>query len=299
MYSPTDGNKDIKLVGSGVIYTKLNVPISPDPIIFTEQDRHPVLTMRNNTGFPIRIITPVEYSRTQSYSSQREIQSGANVSWLLPELDQDRNITVTYSVFGDDTLKKDYKLTEKVELNADVTLSLTKRPPVVPVVTIANNTGYQINVSKPFSRSMPNGETFRYPIQSEAANPFTVTYGIRNFEYTEQVTLNNNDVTLTLTKRPPVVTIANNTGNTVNIIFIRNPGDGWTGQNLLTQATQTGERRGSITNRETFTFWLGDINIKPDRYDIRIDDVQGNSYVKSNVQITGDMTLTFTQSDKR
>ena len=39
------------------------------------------------------------------------------------------------------------------------------------------------------------------------------------------------------------------------------------------------------------------ININGDRFDIRIDDVQGNTYVKRNVQITRDITLTFTQSD--
>jgi len=50
--------------------------------------------------------------------------------------------------------------------------------------------------------------------------------------------------------------------------------------------------------------WLGDIEVSGDgsasgyRYDIRIDDVQGNTYVKSNVQILNDVTLAFTRSDR-
>lgn len=346
---------------------KATVIKDPGAIIFTDKDRHPTLTMENKTGIPIRITAP----------AAQAVDNGAIIYWSLPELDQNRNIAVNYSV-------NDYTFTKNVELNADVTLLLTEKP---PTVTVVNNTGYPVNVSSPFSSSIANGETYVYPKQSRTTSPLhTVTYRIGelqydeqvtindvdvtlsltkrpptltvinntgyqvnvsspfrsslangekyaylrqsanplhtvnyrislakyNADYSEQTTVNNNDVTLTLTKGPPMVTVTNNTGYTVNLVFLRNTGTNWPSENILTikvkpdgtldttQATvQAGERRGSITNREDFKFWFGNFDVKPEKCDIRIDDVQGNSYVKSNVQITKDMTLTFTQSDKR
>ena len=233
-------NQDIRMVDNNrIVYVRFNVPIAlknidsagkvidnSDPIIFTAQDRQPMLTIQNNTGQTVSITTPVK----------RAVEKEQSI-FCFPELAQNRNTMVTYNI------------------------------------------GF--------------------------------------IEYNEQVTINNEDVTLTLTRSPPVVTIENNTGNTVNFIFVRNPGANWQNQNLLTfrviyrfnpindwvvedqTAMQATERRGSITNRDSFKLWFGNINAKPDRYDIRIDDVQGNSYVKSNVQVTQDMTLTFTPSDKR
>jgi hypothetical protein len=406
------------------------------PITFTEKDRHPTLTMRNDTGVPIRITAPVDQG----------VNNSLNAYWSLPELNHNRNITVNYAI-SDFTFTKevtlnadltlplterppsvtvtnntghpvtvsspfssnianrgtfvhskqsrtanplhtvtyrigDFDYNEQVTINdADVTLSLTKRPPTLtvvnntgyavtvsspfssniangekyaylkqsanpshtvsyrigdiqydeqvtinntdvtlsltkrpPTLTVINNTGYPVNVSSPFSSNMAKGEKYAY--QKQSNNPFTVNYTVvgaqYNADYSEQVTINNTDVTLTLTKGPPMVTIANNTGSTVNLCFLRNPGASWAEPNLLTlrfrpdgtrdtteAAVQAGERRGSITNREDFRFWFGNFDVKPERCDIRIDDVQGNSYVKSNVQITRDMTLTFTQSDKR
>ena len=237
-------NQDIRMIDTnGIVYIKFNVPIAlksidsagkvidnSDPITFTAQDRQPRLTIQNNTGYPIRITTPVE----------RNVPNGSNASFFpasffsFPELKQNQDITVAYE-FG-------------------------------------------------------------------------------FVQYNEQVTIDNDDITLTLTRSPPVVTVENNTGNTVNNINVRNPGANWPNQNMLTRrvilqrdgwkveeqgATQSTERVGSITNRESFKLWLGNASAQPDRYDIRLDDVQGNSYVKSNVEITSDMTLTFTQSDKR
>jgi len=183
-----------------------------------------------------------------------------------------------------------------------------------PMLTIQNNIGYDIRITTPVERNINNEtSTFCFP-DLRQNQTITVTYDIGLAQYDEQVTITNEDVTLTLTRGPPVVTIENNTGNTVNFIYVRNPDANWPNQNLLTrrvifkregwvledQSTMLStERRGSITNRESFKLWLGNTNLKPDRYDIRIDDVQGNSYVKSNVQITQDMTLTFTPSDKR
>ena len=244
----SESNKDIRIVDTnGIVYIKFNVPIAlktidsagkvidnSDIIIFNAQDRQPMLTIHNNTGYPIDI-----YTRTTDFVRQN-MDNEASI-FFFPDLRQNQNITVVYNI------------------------------------------------------------------------------GVA--EYDEQVTMSNDDVTLNLTRSPPAVTIENNTGNTVNFIYVRNPGANWSNRNLLTfrvvyrthpinrenngwvvedQSTmQSTERRGSITNRDSFRLWFGNISAKPDRYDIRIDDVQGNSYVKSNVQITQDMTLTFTPSDKR
>lgn len=82
-----------------------------------------------------------------------------------------------------------------------------------------------------------------------------------------------------------------------NILTIRLKEEGTL--DTTTAVTQAGERRGSFTNKESFRFWLGNVGgIKADKYDVRIDDVQGIPYVKNNVQITEDVTLTFTSKDK-
>lgn len=312
---PDTPNQDIQIIdNNGRIYTKLNVPIvyntdiikigsgtprinRSDAIVFTDKDRHPVLVMQNQTGFPIRITAPV----TQAQA----VNNGAAANWSLPELGDNRNITVNYSV-------NDFTFTKNVQLNADVTtLPLTEKP---PTVTVTNNTGYPATVSKPFNNVIPNGDSYVYLKPSRTANLVQVTYSIRgvgrNYDYDEQVTVNNADVTLTLTKRPATLTILNNVGATINFIWLRIPGSpSWEGGNIVIRsgtvylgsgtAAQTGDISGSIVNKDSMKLWLGNVNLTGNIFDIRITDVQGNEYVKSNVQTTSDMTLTFTQSDKR
>jgi hypothetical protein len=127
--------------------------------------------------------------------------------------------------------------------------------------------------------------------------------------------LNDTDITIAVTERAPYLTIVNSTGNTLNIVHIRNNGTfEWGFENLLTirldehgnisrdhVATTGIERRGSFLNGESFTIWLGNVdNIEqlPNRYDIRVDDVSSVPYTKANLQIPNDMSITFTQSDR-
>jgi len=138
-----------------------------------------------------------------------------------------------------------------------------------------------------------------------------VIYSIGQARYTEQVTMNNKDATVTLTKKPPTLTIVNNVGATINMLFLRVPDSpSWVGGNIVIRGktvslaeagkAQTGDISGSIVNKDKLPIWLGEVNIAGTILDIRIDDVQGNTYVKSNVQVpNNDMTLTFTQADKR
>ncbi len=298
--TPTLPNIDIKVVDSnGVVYGKYNIDLATtERVTFTSADRHPTLTMQNNTGFPVNITSP----------GTRTINNGASVGYQLPELTSDRKVTVSYSI-------NNYTFSQEVNLDTNVTIPLTERP---PTITVRNNTGYPITITSPFNQTVSNGNASNgYPKQSRTANArHTITYTSGSWSYTKEVMLENEDVTITLTEadRPPVVTILNNTGSTVNLVFLRNPNTNWPNTNILalrlkedgtvdTVAAGTGAdvRAGSFTNRETTRFWLGNIQgvTRADRYDIRIDDVNNASYVKSNIQITGDVTLTFTASDRR
>jgi len=252
-------------------------------------DRNPSIVIENRTGYPVTVTVPVRAS----------IANGAN-TFLQPEEPRGL-ISVTYMI-------GQIPFTEQVTMNnADVTVTLTKRP---PTLTVVNQTGYPVVVTAPQSSHIAVND--KIPILVEAGKSYTVAYRINQASYTEQVTIRNEDATVNLTKRPPKVTIRNSTGNTINLVQIRTPSSGgWIGPNILNlqldkdgmlvqagAGVQSTERRGSVTTGDSFTFWLGNIDLEGTVFDIRLDDVRDNSYVKRNVQITGDMTLNFTQSDK-
>ena len=310
-------NKDIRIIdNNNISYTKIDVTIhfntskktdivvlnlpdammtttttSSDPIVFTDKDRDPVITVQNNTGYPVRIDTgTLAIGGNSSFQAKRETNQG--------------NFTINYSI-------NDYTFSKDVDVSSDATVILTERP---PALTLINNTGYNTSITSPFRQVIPNGGRVLHLKQSRSVNPLhIISYQIGNSKYDEQVTINDADAILTLTKRPPVVTIVNNTGNTINLVQMRNPGTSWWDFNILglqlesdgvtvnrnKASTNANERSGSIVNRDNFRAWLGLVDLTPNTYDIRVDDVQGNSYVKTNVQITSDMTLTFVQSDRR
>jgi hypothetical protein len=288
---------DVKLVAkNGIVFGRNNIDLAKvERIVITKDDLYPVLIMQNNTGFPISITNPV--------TSHVDVED--NIGYQVDELKDDRKEVVSYTIGN-------YRFDKEVVLDKpENTIALTDKP---PTITVQNNTGYPITVKSPFNESIANGAySSKYPKSSNSANPrHVITYNCGAVEYIQEVMLVNEDVVVTLTERPPYVTIQNHTGNTVNLVFLRNPGSNWPDQNMLTirlkddgtlddteAATQAGERRGSFTNKETFRFWMGNVRgLKVGRYDIRLDDVQGNPYVKSNLQITEDITLTFTQQDK-
>ena len=287
---------DIKCVDvNGFVYIKSNISVDPkltERIVITGDDMSPMLIITNNTGLPINLTSPVT------------VNIGVGGSQTITEFTNSKQF-VSYSIGS-------YRFDKEVILDKpQVNLSLTDRP---PTVTVQNNTGYPITITAPFSEAVHNGGTSsKYPKNSVNENP-VISYICGTFAYTRETVIDNEDIVLTLTEkdRPPVVTLLNNTGNTVNIVFLRNTGSNWPEQNMLTlklktdgtldttqAATQAGERRGSFTNKETFRFWMGNVKgLKPGSYDIRLDDVQGNPYVKSGVHITEDATLTFTPKDK-
>jgi|GEM_PF-1546898 len=320
---------DVKFIDErGFAYGKNRVDLAlVERIVITQDDAYPILTMQNNTGFPINVLSP----------RAAHVEHGGSTIYQVPELRGDNMTVASYSISG-------YRFDKEVALKNHVTLQFTDRP---PTITVQNNTGYPITINSPFSETVANGSrskshpkslpTAARPVNDPTANQLTfngrpieekpsvfensrqetkqiISYNSGTFIYNKEIMIGEEDVILTLTEkdRPPIVTLMNNTGNTINLVFLRNPGSAWPDQNMLTirlnedgtvdrseVATQSGERRGSFTNRETFRFWLGNITgLRPDRYDIRIDDVQGAPYVKNNVHITEDVTLEFTQEDK-
>jgi len=288
---------DIKLVdNSGFAYGRNNINLqSSERIVITQNDMYPVLTMQNNTGFPISIANPIS-EHLDNYASTR---------YQMPELKNDRRHSVSYSIGN-------YMFDKEVILDRHTTLSLTDRP---PTVTVKNNTGFPVSINSPFNEYVGNGgSSQKFPKYNRNMNKQIISYHSGLVEFKKEVTIDEEDVVLTLTEkdRAPVVTILNHTGQTVNLIFLRNPGSSWPEQNILSiklkedgtldntnVGTQAIERKGSFTNKESFRFWVGNLsNIKPDRYDIRIDDVKGDPYVKNNLRITEDTTLTFIPSDK-
>jgi hypothetical protein len=273
---------DVKLVdANGFAYGKNNVNLTHvESIVITKNDMYPILTMQNNTGFPISITQP----------NTENIDNGYSTTYQIPELTNNRRHVVSYSIGS-------YRFDKEAMLNNHATLSLTDRP---PTVTVKNNTGFPITINKPFSQSVADGSSSdKYPKSSRNANKQIISYNSGTYTYNKEVMINDEDVTLTLTEndRPPVITIVNNIGNTVNMVFIRDAGADW--GNSVTSGTSADVRLGSFTNKESKKIWLGFLpGLKPDRYDLRLDDIQNNSYVKFNEQITKDMTVIFTPKDK-
>ena len=256
-------------------------------------DRNPTLTIENRTGHPVVVTAPVASS----------INNAANTQFQPTETSG--TIDVTYRI-------GQIQFTEQATMdNADAIVTLTRRP---PTITVLNRTGQQVSIIAPVPSNINNGE--RTEFLAPALNQIiTVAYTIGLMRFTEQVTMANQDVTVTLTRSPPTLTVVNNTGVTINTIFLRYPGrPSWSGGNIVIRdgrvrlaaagGAQIGDISGSIVNGDNMRLWLGDLEVSGDehitdyRYDVRIDDVQGNTYVKSNVQIINDITLTFTRSDR-
>jgi len=219
------------------------------------------------------------------------------------------NVSITFSTT---------KITDPLFFNPGPGEVLTESTPIIftakdrlPMLYVVNQTGYALNLIAPVKQSVADkGRAQFQPMEMNRS--VDVTYTIGQAQYTEQVTMKNEDATVNLTKRPPTLTIVNNVGATINTIFLRVPGSpSWIGGNIVIRggtvqlgaaggAAQAGDISGSIVNKDSMKIWLGNVNITGNVFDIRIDDVQTNSsYVKSNVQVTNDMTITFTQADKR
>jgi len=251
--------------------------------------RPPEITVLNQTGYQVIVTAPVPLN----------INSEANTKFLSTALSQ--NIGITYRI-------GQVEFTEQVTVNnADVSITLTRRP---PIVTVVNRTGRQITIREPMNTALQNGEntSFLSPILNQN---FNITYSSGQMHLTEEVPMRNQDVTVNLTIGAPTLTIVNNTGtgNNVNIIQFRTPGSvAWTGGNIIIRdnelrladgTAQTGVTTQVLANGERLSLWLGNLTLSGNAFDIRLQTTNGTIIQKDNVRITSDMTLTFTQSDRR
>jgi hypothetical protein len=263
-------------------------------------DRNPTLTIENRTGHPVVVITPLS----------SDIGIGARTEFQPAETSG--TINVAYRI-------GQVQFTEQVTMaNQDAIVTLTRRP---PTITVVNQTGQQVGIVSivdPVRLNIAIGARteFLAPVLDQTIN---IVYQIGRMRFTEQVALANQDVTVTLTRFPPTLTVENNTGETINTFRLRysgsSSGTAWVGGNLVAAdvdgriqiregGAQTGVTDVSIVNGDSMKLWLGDLAISGEghitdyRYDVRIDDVNARSYVKSNVQILNDLTLTFTRSDR-
>ena len=157
-------------------------------------DRNPTLEIVNQTGHPVAVTAPVSGN----------IAVGAIVRTQPAE--PRGTINVTYTIAG-------IQFTEQVTMdNTDATVTLTRRP---PTITLVNNTGHPIVMTAPVTGNLSHGA--RTDFLSPALNqviPITYRIGLMNF--TEQVTMANQDVTVTLTRKP-TITVVNQTGHPVAI----------------------------------------------------------------------------------
>jgi len=252
-------------------------------------ERLPTLTIINQTGHLIVVTTPI--SINMNNGTRTQFQPG----------DTNRSFNINYTI-------NRIQFTEQVIVNnTDVTVTLTKRP---PTVTVVNQTGRKVDINSPSTGTINIGESI-YFLPPLLIGNFNITYSSGRMQLTEQVTMNNQDVTVNLTVGAPTLTIVNNTGsgNNINIIQFRSPGSvAWIGGNIairdnelyLTEGTaQTGVTTQVLTNGERLSLWLGNLGLSGNAFDIRLQTTNGLILQKDNVRITNDMTLTYTQGDKR
>jgi hypothetical protein len=253
--------------------------------------RPPAVTVVNQTGHTVVLTAPTPAS----------IVNDARTQFLVPETN--RRIDVIYTI-------GQVEFTEQVTVsNADVTVTLTRRP---PTVTVVNQTGRgrTVVLTAPTSAHLANGERTQFLAPLVTGN-FGINYSSGLMQLTEQVTMRNQDVTVNLTGAP-TLTIVNNTGtgNNVNIIQFRTPGSvAWIGGNIViteddefyldTGEALTGVTTQVLTNGEGLSFWLGNLPLSGNAFDIRLQTPGGVIFQRDNVQILRNMDLIFTSAHRR
>ena len=277
LFQPTGANRSIDVTYRiGEFQFTEQVTVSDQDVTVTLTRRPPTITVINQTGHPVIVTAP----------ASANVANGARTQLLPTALNQ--TIDVTYRI-------GQIQFTEQVTVSdQDVTVTLTRRP---AVVTVVNQTGHPVIVTAPASANVANGTTIRF--LTALNQTIGVAYSIGRMRFTEQVMVGNQDVTVTLTRRPATITVVNNTGVTITNLFIRDSGDAWGAFNVL--GAQPGQLARSLTNGDRIEVSLAEprLEISLDRtVDIRIDDTHGVSYVRGNINTANDITLAFTQAHR-
>ncbi|MCL2065504.1 MAG: hypothetical protein FWG98_14185 [Candidatus Cloacimonetes bacterium] len=186
-----------------------------------------------------------------------------------------------------------------------------------PSLIVQNDTGFPIAISSPRSQAVANGRaSMPFSIQTRGTSEnFTISYSSGLHTLQKEATVQDRDVTLTLTDadRPPRVRVVNNTGQTIINVQLRRSGtDEWSVNVISIQLEEDGSARldaaggvvlssdlaSSITNNDGFNFWMGNLRLPlNETYDIRLISPTGTAFTKRNTQISSDVTLTFTSAD--
>ena len=187
----------------------------------------------------------------------------------------------------------------KNELNPNLPVTLTPQDKF-PTLTFQNNSMQHIYVNFPDSGknpqtnySFPPGHSQVFQLfESFVHNTHFFQYRIGGPTYSDSDLLYFLDMVVdgNTTYRFPKVSINNNTGNTVNRVHIRHQNLGEWGNNY----TSSG-----IINNDTWSIVFIDfqLNNREKIYDIRLDDVSGNTYVKRGIKISEDIELVFSSAD--
>ena len=287
---PTDANRNIDIVYmiEQAQFTE-QVTMNNANAIVTLTKRPPTITVVNHTGYQAAVTAP----------GSANIANSANAYFLFQATETIQNINVVYTI-------EQIQFTEQVGVsNTDVTVTLTQKP---AAITVVNQTGRPVVLTAPVSRSLFIGNNAQF--LSPPNQRIDINYRSGLMQLTEQVTVGNQDITVTLTRAAPTLTIVNNIGlgNNVNIIQFRVPNTvQWVGGNImvrngelhLVQGTaQTGDVSQPLINGESLSFWLGNMQLEGNIWDIQLQ-TPTSLFQKNNVRITSDMTLTFTETDRR
>ena len=287
---PTGENQNIE-----VVY-RIGQNQFTEQVVFNNVDatvtltkRPPTITVVNQTGYQAAVTAP----------GSANIANSANAYFLFQATETIRNINVVYTI-------ERFQFTEQVGVsNTDVTVTLTQKP---AAITVVNQTGRPVDVTAPVSRNLVHGANTRF--LSALNQRIDINYRSGLMQLTEQATVGNQDITVTLARAAPTLTIVNNIGpgNNVNIIQFRVPNTvQWVGGNImvrngelhLVQGTaQTGDVSQPLINGERLSFWLGNMQLQGDVWDIQLQTPTA-LFQRNNVRVTSDMTLTFTQADRR
>ena len=153
-----------------------------------------------------------------------------------------------------------------------------------------------------------DSKSFTMPFHARGANRYDIILrDSDNREYIKRNVMVTQDMSLTFNRNDlarddrsdyrqtpaagdPSITIVNNTRDTiVNVFISQTASDDW-GRNRLDRYQSI---RGGQSREFTLPFPLNVVN----RYDIRIEDSDGNSYLKMNVRIEAGARIEFDRSD--
>ena len=197
-----------------------------------------------------------------------------------------------------------------------------------PSITITNNTGhivYYVYITEAGESSRGQDQLGDAVLMNNTSKPFTLPYRTRevnryniilrdedNREYIKRNVLVREDMNITFTRddidrgdssrddridprqnpssNGPQITIINNTRETIINVFIsQTAAEDW-GMNRLdrNQNIRSGQSR-----EFTLPYPLNVVN----RYDIRIEDADGNTYIKMDERVEADRRIEFDRSD--